>query len=54
MSGSIQLKHLDSAFAAPAIEQRLSNFPGRNVSKRLSNLIGIENARMRRCAHRKE
>src|SRR5213592_3468640 len=35
---------LDSAFAAPAIEQRLSILRRRNVSKRSTNFIGIENA----------
>ena len=36
---------LDSAFAAPAIEQGLAILRRRNVSKRVTNLIGIENAR---------
>src|SRR5437773_12581244 len=36
---------LNSAFGAPAIKQRLSILPGRNVSKRSTNFIGIENAR---------
>src|SRR6516164_2223816 len=34
---------LDRAFAAPAIEQRLSSLPGRNVSQRVANFIRIEN-----------
>src|SRR6476646_2491768 len=36
---------LDSAFGAPAIEQRLAILRRRSVSKRVTNLIGIENAR---------
>src|SRR4029079_9405932 len=36
---------LDSPFSAPAIEQRLAVLGRSNVSKRVANLIGIENAR---------
>ena len=36
---------LDGAFAAPAIKQHLAILRGRNVSKRVTNFIGIENAR---------
>ncbi len=36
---------LDSAFAAPAVEQRPTTLRRRNVSKCVANLIGIENAR---------
>src|SRR5437867_9757249 len=43
ISGSIQLKHWNSAFTAPAIKQPLPNFQGRDVSKFVANLIGIEN-----------
>ena len=45
MSGSIQLKHWTVPLAAPAIEQRLAILRRRNVSKRVANFIGIENAR---------
>jgi len=43
MSGSIQLKTLDSTFIAPAIEQLLPNFHRRDVSKCAANFIRIEN-----------
>ncbi len=36
---------LDSAFAAPAIEQLLAILHRRNVSKRVANFVGIEDAR---------
>src|SRR5947207_8000925 len=36
---------LNSAFGAPAIEQRLAILLRRNVSKCAANFIGIENAR---------
>src|SRR6516162_1925685 len=39
------VKALDSPYTAPAIEQRLAILRKRNVSKRVTNLIGIENAR---------